>query len=124
MVEVPAQAVLALLTALLAGDSQAPALRERGGLEAHPETAEVPERAGPTRVDLAQSHRPFEFGVGHAHAVVDDGDAAPLAVPRERNIDPRCLGSDAVVDDVGQGGRSRVAEAAESFHEHRRPGWR
>ena len=51
---------------------------------------------------ITQSHSTFQLGIGHASAVIQNGNATSSAIPNEIDSDFLCSGRDAVVDDVSQ----------------------
>ena len=98
-------------------DRQSPTLRERRGLQAEAEPTEVLCAPSVQRIGRSGAHRFPKNFLGHARAVVQDGDPGVMPVPAELHIDVRRVGGDAVVYEVGDGCLRVVPEGPQGLNE-------
>ena len=95
-----------------AGDREAAALRERGGLQAETETTEILGGALLAWAAAAQPHRRAQAVLVHAPPVVGDRHPRVPSGPVHPDLDQTSAGRDAVVDEVRDRGGGRVPERA------------
>ena len=108
-IKVPAEFCRACTIACAHSDESR--LREGRGLEAQPESSQVAGRSRLGRATAAQAHGLEEFVRGHTLAIVAERYGGLRSAPSEIDPDVAGRGSDAVVDQVGNGRGQVVADA-------------